>query len=47
VSRIAKAKALAVLSWAVALALLVPFFFFNYGGRWLREVAEWWPLAHP
>lgn len=44
---IAKLKTVAVLTWAVALALLVPFFFFNYGGRWLLRVAELWPLTHP
>ena len=33
--------------WAIALALLVPLFFFNYGGGWLLRVAEFWPLHHP
>ncbi|MBN1826636.1 MAG: hypothetical protein JW958_10240 [Candidatus Eisenbacteria bacterium] len=36
-----------VFAWAIALALLVPFFFLNYGGRWLLRVAEHWPLTHP
>ena len=40
-------KTLIVITWALALALLVPFFFFNYGGHWLHRVAEFWPLSHP
>lgn len=44
---IARLRTLLVFFWALALALLVPLFFFNYGGRWLLRVADFWPLQHP
>lgn len=44
---LARIRTLLVVLWALALALLVPFFFLNYGGRWLLRVAELWPLEHP
>lgn len=43
----ARIRAFLVFLWAIALALLVPFFFINYGGRWLYKIAEIWPLRHP
>jgi hypothetical protein len=36
-----------VILWALALALLVPLFFFHFGGQWLRQLAELWPLGRP
>ena len=47
VNLFAKLRIAAVFAWALALALLVPAFFFNYGGRWLCRVAEFWPLTYP
>jgi hypothetical protein len=44
---LATLRILAVILWAVVLALLVPVFFFNYGGRWLLRLAELWPLNRP
>ena len=43
---LAKLRTLLVIIWALLLAVLVPLFFFNYGGQWLRRVAEFWPLTH-
>jgi hypothetical protein len=43
----ARLKTIAVIIWAVALALLVPFFFYNYSGGWLQSVAAFWPLSRP
>lgn len=40
-------RTLVVIIWAIALALLVPVFFFNYGGGWIHKVAAFWPLSHP
>lgn len=42
-----KLRTLLVIIWALALALLVPFFFFNYGGGWIHTVAAFWPLSRP
>ncbi len=36
-----------VVIWALALLVLVPVFFLNYGGGWLHRLAESWPLIYP
>jgi hypothetical protein len=45
--RSATLRAVLVIAWAVALALLVPLFFFNFGGQWLHRIADFWPLNYP
>jgi len=40
-------RTLLVVAWALGLVFLVPVFFLNYGGGWLRRLAELWPLAYP
>ncbi len=36
-----------VLLYGVAMFVLVVLFFFNYGGRWMRLLAEMFPIKGP